>query len=646
MSENDLKHSEIKRRNFLTAAGIGFSAIGLQQGCQSISTQNASPSKISPHSLARQGLVTHREMITDIVVAGGGMAGVCAAIAAARNGAKVVLIQDRSMLGGNASSEVRMHIVGADRHGSRNDTDSRESGILEEIRLETAMRNPQRSASVFDLILYEWVLRESNITLMLDTHCYGVEMKSKNRIAAVLAFRPMTEDSFTIHASLFIDCTGDGRLGAEAGAEYRTGREGRGEFGEPLAPPQADNQTMGSSILFMAKKFRRPVPFTPPDWIRRFDGPLPHRGIGSYEYGFWWNEWGGEKDIIKDGEEIRQELLATALGIWNLIKNSGKYKDTENWALDWVGAIPGKRESRRFIGDYVLIEQDVRKPELFEDGVAFGGWNIDLHPPAGIDTSEPPFESHPIPLYNIPYRCLYSRNIDNLFFAGRNISVSHVAFGTTRVMGTCAVAGQAAGTAAALCIQRQCTPRELYRESIAELQQQLLKDDAYIIGISNADPYDLARSASVRASSVLNEIANPSHVINGIHRTVYLQKNCWISDPELPFPQWIELTFPKEQRVREIHLTFDTGLNRQLTLTHSDNNHAHQIWGPQPETVCDYELYVIHGESAKTVADVRGNYQRKRIHRFDTCSASGVRLMVKSTNGAPSARLFEIRVYA
>lgn len=638
-------NNDFKRRDFIKAAGIGFSVVGLQQGCQTASNRDSSVTQTSIQAMASKGLITHREITTDVVVAGGGMAGVCAAIAAARNGAKVVLIQDRSMLGGNASSEVRMHIVGADRHGSRTDTDSRESGVLEEIRLETAVRNPQRSPSLFDLILYEWVKRESNITLMLDTHCYGVEMKSQNCIAAVLASRPMTEDIFTIRAPLFIDCTGDGRVGADAGAEFRVGREARKEYKEPLAPTKADRKTMGSSILFMAKKFERPVPFVAPDWIHKFKGPLPHRGIDSYEYGFWWNEWGGEKDIIKDGEEIRHELLSTALGIWDLIKNSGKYKDSANWSLDWVGAIPGKRESRRFIGDYVLTEPDVRKPEFFPDAVAFGGWNIDLHPPAGVYTTQPPFESYPIPLYNIPFRCLYSRNISNLLFAGRNISVTHVAFGTTRVMGTCAVVGQAAGTAAALCIKRQCLPQELYREGIKELQQQLLKDDAYIIRVKNADHYDLASGASIRASSEMDGGTRACNANNGISRAVYKEKNLWVSNPQSSLPQWLDVIFPETSRIHEIHVTFDTGFNRQLTLTHSDSNFTNQIWGPQPETVKDYELLVLHGESSKKVAEVKNNYQRKRIHRFDALDASGVRLLVKATNGVESARVFEIRVY-
>lgn len=640
------KKSPVNRRHFLTASSAGVVAAGMGANDTSATQHASNQQSIQPKQTTQGGLVSSHTIETDIVIAGGGMSGVCAALAAARNGAQVVLIQDRSVLGGNASSEVRMHIVGADHHGGRNDTDSRESGILEEIRLETAMTNPQRSAPFFDVLLYDLVNKESNINLLFNTHVYGVNMKNENTIESIQASRHSTEDMFTIKAHVYMDCTGDGRLGAEAGADARMGREGQDEYGESLAPPVADDKTLGSSILITAKKHNRPMKFIPPAMTHKFDGPLPHRGIGSYEYGFWWNEWGGDLNIIKDNEIIRDELLATALGIWDLVKNSGHYKDSENWALEWIGAIPGKRESRRFIGDHVLIEQEVKRGELFEDGVAFGGWPIDLHPPGGVHSSEPPYVSIPGPMYNIPFRCLYSRNINNLLFAGRNISASHVAFGSTRVMGTCSVMGQAAGTAAALCAKHKCTPRELCRDNIQELQQTLLKDDAYIIGAENSDPYDLARTAWVNSSSAIPGWYKADNVTNGVTRGVKRVMNRWASLPDQTMPQWIELQFQEEQQIKEIHLTFDTGLNRQLTLTHADGHHAKQVWGPQPETVRDYEIQVLHGESSETVCQVEGNYQRKKIHTFDSKAASGIRVKVNATNGDSSARIMEVRAYS
>ena len=621
-----------RRRDFvgLTGAGIVGGSLSRQ-----LPAAPSYPSRV----------VTRSQFEADVVVVGGGMAGVLASIASARNGASTVLVQDRSVLGGNASSEVRMHIVGADHHGNRPDEDARETGILEEIRLEDAIRNPQRSASMFDLLLYEKVLLEERITLLLNTHCYGVEMEA-GRITQVLASRHSTEHRFRIKGKIFVDCSGDGRLGMEAGAEARVGREARSEYGESQAPEHADKKTLGSSILIMARKHDRPMPFKAPGWIHRFEHPLPFRGIGSYEYGFWWNEWGGELDTIKDNEEIRHELQRTALGIWDLIKNSGHYSDSENWALEWVGPIPGKRESRRFIGEYVLREQDLRNGEIFDDQVAYGGWPIDLHPPAGIHSEEPPFTTEQVPLYNIPFRSLYSRNVPNLLFAGRNISTSHVAFGSTRVMGTCSIMGQAVGTAAAICARSDGTPGELAKGAISELQQTLLKDDAYAINLRNSDPDDHARKASVKASSTKSGLLAPGNVVNGVNRGSEGQPNKWASEPGTSMPQQIELRLPAAERIAEIHLVFDTGLHRQLTLSHSDATNRKQIRAPQPETIRDYTLELLHGDSSMQVMEVKGNYQRKRIHRFDPKTADGIRLRILATNGSPEASVFEIRAYS
>lgn len=586
-----------------------------------------------------------KHLQTDIAVVGGGMAGVCCAIAAARSGAQVVLVHDRPMLGGNSSSEIRMHICGADCSGARNDTDARETGILEELRLEDTVHNPQRSASMWDILLYDRVRTEPNITLLLNTCCHGVRMASPSRIAALLASNLLSETEYTISAKIFVDCSGDGRLGKEAGAQFRTGREGRNEFGETLAPPRPDNKRLGSTILFITRQHNHPMPFVPPQWITRFPtcNHLPYRHHNSWEYGYWWVEFGGSLDTITDGDLIRDKLLAFALGVWDHIKNSGQHPQSANWALEWIGFLPGKRESRRFVGEYVLNQRDIERGELFEDGVAYGGWPIDLHPPEGILSKEPPAQQIHVPLYNIPLRCLYSRNVQNLLFAGRNISATHVAFGSTRVMGTCSVMGQAVGTAAALCVREGILPFEL-KPHITALQQMLLKADAYIIGVTNSDKYDLARSAEVIASSETPE-GKAINVINGVRRGVGDHSNRWISDPRKGLPQWIELRFHEPVRIREVHLVFDTGLHRPLTLTHSDSYNARMIRGAQPETVRDYDLQVIHGTSTKTVATVRGNYQRLRRHRFAPHSATALKLVVHATNGDPSARLFEIRAY-
>jgi len=258
-------------------------------------------------------LQTH-QIDCDILVAGGGPAGVPCALAAARNGARVILCQDRPVLGGNASSEIRMHIVGANGtgHSERGEqllTEAREGGIMEELRLENSVRNPQRSPSMFDLILYDKCRQEPNLTLMLNTAVVAAQT-SGNRMNKAIAVRESTEERFEIDAKVFIDCTGDGRLAAEAGAAFMEGREDQAQFGENLALEQADHYRLGSTILLQAKKHDRPMPYSPPSWVREFTQEelklrlyaTPGDEEPTHEYGYWWAEWGGTLDTIKQNE--------------------------------------------------------------------------------------------------------------------------------------------------------------------------------------------------------------------------------------------------------------------------------------------------------------------------------------------------------
>jgi hypothetical protein len=597
--------------------------------------------------------MTHHELHTDFVVVGGGLAGVCAAIAAARNGAKVVLLQDRSVLGGNASSEVRMHTVGADIHGRR--PGARESGLIEEFRLEDAARNPHRSYSQWDLLLYEKVTAEPNITLLLDTDCTGCTVAplagGGKKITAVSAVRQSTEESFTLHGQVFADCSGDGRLGFEAGADHTVGREAKSAYGESLALDAADRQTLGSSIMFTARKHDTPQPFIAPSWVRRFQKhEFKFRPIEGFEYGYWWAEWGGQLDTIKDNPAIRHELLRIALGVWDYVKNSGDHPGSANWALDWVGALPGKRESRRFLGAHVLTQQDLQAGRLFPDIVAYGGWPLDLHPPSGIDAiDEVPCRHIGLDhLYGIPLAALRSRNIGNLLFAGRNISATHVAFASTRVMATCAVMGQAVGTAAALAgrlgdrtLADHFTPAETTR-----LQQRLLRDDAFLPGRRNADTADLARSATITSSGNATR-GDAAQVTDGNTREYMPALGPWADGAthrweSTALPAWIELTWPATQSLAEIHLTFDSGFERELTLSASDHTTRKIIRGPQPELVRDYDLLL----DDRTLVKVTGNHLRKRVHRLPaTVSGRRLRLVVHSTHGVNHARVFEIRAY-
>lgn len=642
------------------------------------------------------------EMIAEdceLLVAGGGMSGVCCAVAAARLGRRVILCQDRSVLGGNASSEVRMHIVGATglRGGVALETELREGGIMEEIRLALAVTNPQRSASMLDLVLYDLCRREPNLQLMLNTTVDGAEVVDE-MITSVTATRGSTEDRFRITAKVFVDCTGDGRLGAEAGAAFRFGRESTAEFGEALGSPTADGKTLGSTIMFQGRKHDRPMPFVAPPWVRKFkesDFKLrpygqPQSDLGL-EYGYWWAEWGGELNTLKDNETIRDELLAITLGVWNYVKNESKI-DASHWALEWFGFLPGKRESRRFVGRHVLTEHDVMQSKPYADAIAFGGWPVDTHPPEGVDAPDlAPCTQHHLPfLYDIPLRSCVATSPKNLMFAGRNISATHIAFATTRVMATCAVIGQGVGTAAALALAEGITPAELTEraELWPRVQQQLLRDDCYLIGVRNEDPADLVRQASaVVASSaqsgaeaelvrsgqtravhgrpetsvagantnlwedVLDHVesgeekvaavtcAPPDRALPGLHR--------WMSEPAEGLPAWIEVRWDETVILREVAVVFDTGLHRLLTLSGADAYTAKMQWGqPQEETVRDYTLAAKVGGEWKSLDEVKGNYQRLCRHGFDAVTeVSALRVTVTATNGIDHARIMEIRAY-
>ncbi|WP_168118802.1 FAD-dependent oxidoreductase [Paenibacillus sp. HB172176] len=443
----------------------------------------------------------------DITVAGGGLSGICAAIAAARLGRSVALVQNRPVLGGNSSSEIRVWVSGASATGVNRY--ARETGIMGELYLENQYRNPQGNPYIWDLILLEAVKAEPGISLFLNTEIMDITAfpleNGRRRITLASGWMSGSERKLSFESEVYIDCTGDGLAGCLAGAEYRIGREAASEFNENLAPEIADDLTLGSTIFFYTKDTGEPVTFVRPSFAKRIEETsIPiKRVIRSGDSGchYWWIEWGGEWDTVHDNESIRDELWSAIYGIWDYIKNSGQF-EAANLTLEWVGAVPGKREYRRFVGDYMLNQNDVIEQTDFPDAIAFGGWSIDLHPPQGMYASTGGSRHfHPDGIYSIPFRSLYSVNVDNLLFAGRNISATHIAFGTTRVMATCAIMGEAAGTAAALCVEKQARPRQLYEQHIRELQQTLLKQDASLIGIANRDEEDLAASARVSASS-------------------------------------------------------------------------------------------------------------------------------------------------
>ena len=596
------------------------------------------------------------ELNTDVFIAGGGLAGVCAALSAARNGSRVVLVQDRSRLGGNSSSEVKMHVVGANSHRGR--PGWREGGLIEELRLDDAVNNPQRCWELWDLLLYDKLVSEPNVTLLLETTLYSAQMND-GKIASVLARCDKSEHIYRVTAGSYIDATGDSRLALESGAQFRTGRETRTEFNESLAPEKKDEETLGSSILFTSRLYRKTMPFTPPKWARKVTKEhLKFRKVGpeNWEYGYWWIEWGGNKDTIRDNERIRYELLSIVTGVWDYIKNSGEYPDSANWAMDWVGMMPGKRGSRRVVGDVMVTQQDLMRG-TWPDAVAMGGWPMDDHPPGGFDRSDlPPNTVLRTPeTYDLPLRALYSKNIPNLLLAGRNISATHAAFTSTRVMATCAAVGQAAGLAAHYCVKNRITPRQLAADKslVSTLQQHLLRDDQSMRYVRNQDPGDLARTASVTASAESPE--RPAKlVIDGVDRDYPPNKDTkapaenhiW-AGPLRNGSAWLQLAWDQPKKISEVTLKFDSGFQRELTLTASDSHTRGTVREPQPETIRDYSISVKNGGGEwRKVAEVSGNHQRLRKHRFNAVSATAVKLDVTATNGAPEARVVEVRCYA
>lgn len=656
----------LNRRRFLQSVGGAGATVGyaVLVHAEDLVTPDLAAGNTPPHKpdfeaiaptkplLSRIAGEPHMALVDlecDFFIAGGGMAGVCAALAAARHGLKVILAQDRSRLGGNASSEVRMHIVGADHHGNRKGW--REGGILEELRLENVTRNPHHAWELWDLMLYDKIVSDPNITLILDSFLYSAEVQY-GKITGVAVRSDKTEHIYHIKAPYYADCTGDCRLGLEAGATIRMGHEGRDVFNEPLAPEVGGTGTLGSSILFTSKDYGKPMPFTPPTWARKVTKDhLKFRGVNSWEYGYWWIEWGGAHDAIRDNERVRFELLSIIMGVWDYIKNSGDKPESANWALDWVGMIPGKRASRHLEGPHILTQQDCMSLNPpFPDAACIGGWPFDNHPPQGFDDPEiPPYVSVKIAeVYNIPLRSMFSANVDNLFMAGRNISNSHVAFGSTRVMGTCSVEGQAIGTAAALCKEHALLPKDFAadNELLHTYQQTLLRDDQTIKDVKNEDPLDLARSATVTASSEV-EGSQAASVINGWVRDMPGEwKNRWGGEMGTD-GAWIELRWDTPQTLSHVQLCFDSGFHRQLTLTEQFSARKNQVDGVQPESVKDYAIRVQAAPGAEwtTVAGANDNFQRLRRHDFEPVQASAVRVHVTGVYQG-EARIYEVRCYA
>jgi hypothetical protein len=423
----------------------------------------------------QQGAITAPKgsVSADLVVVGGGIPGTCAAIAAARLGLKVALVQDRPVLGGNNSSEVRVHLAGRQNLPPY----PKLGDVVSEI-------GPAKGGNAQPAEYYEderklaAVKAEPNIALFLSTRGVAVEM-SGSKIAAVVGrhIESGAETRFT--APVFLDNTGDGVIGALAGAECRYGRESKEETGESTAPEKADTQTMGSSVQWYSREAKEPVSFPDVAWALPFDDATCER----VKMGEWTWENGMSRNQVDEFERVRDYGMLVVFSNWSFLKNrsSGKAGYAKS-RLEWVAYVAGKRESRRLLGDLVLKEQDLVNRVEYPDATACTTWTIDLHYPDPKNTKNFPgneFKSvahhKTIYPYPIPYRCLYSKNVENLFMAGRNISVTHVALGTVRVMRTGGMMGEVVGMAASLCAQHRCLPRDVYAQHLDELKALMAK---------------------------------------------------------------------------------------------------------------------------------------------------------------------------
>jgi hypothetical protein len=572
---------------------------------------------------------TERIHEADVCVVGGGMAGLCAALAAARHGAEVVLIQDRPMFGGNASSECRVHICGADRDACVPGV--RETGILEELRLANLACNPQRSFGVWDTVLYDAVRRQQGLRMLLNCSVFAAESDG-TRVASVTGWQTTTYQRHTVRARVFIDASGDGALAPLVGEPFRIGREGRDEYGESLAPAAADAGTMGATLAFGARDCGEPMPFTPPSWAWRFDdcGELP----GRHDYwtlGYWWIELGGMDEAVAGTERVRDDLLAAMYGVWDHIKNRCR-KHSEaaaNWAIDWVQFVPAKRESRRYVGRHVLVQDELFAGGPFEDTVAFGGWTIDEHPPVGIRCGRlglrPCYHGN-VPPYGIPYRSLLAGRHANLMVVGRCASCSHIAMSSTRVAATGAVMGQAAGTAAAMSVRAGEDPPAL-SDDVGPLQQALLADDAYLPGVRQRFEGPDA-GAELAASS-----GDPSPLRDGVNRPVGQEEHAWPCAPG----ERLEIRLRRPETVRHVNLVADSDLNTRIQLSYwADRG---DLTAPPPSLLREASVEVRDGDGWSPAAVVTDNVNRL-VRILVGRRTDAVRITLSRTWGAERTRLF------
>lgn len=561
---------------------------------------------------------------TDVCVIGGGLSGTFAAISAARHGAKVVLVQDRPMLGGNASSEVRMWVRGA------KGTFDRETGLISEFEEKNIHYNPNLTSTVNDATLYGMVKENENITLLLNTSCYDAKTDG-DAVTEIICWNTFSYTRYIIKAKYFCDSSGDSILASLVGANHRKGRESVKEFNETLAREQEDCYGMGMSIILAARETDKKVKFVAPSFANKYESDedfeislntdkfmLKRNHVPSTSGdNLWWVELGGRAKDMSELNAVRDELLKSIYGVWDHIKNHGDH-GMDNWDLEWVGFLPGKRESVRYEGEYMMKESDVLSGGRFDDQIAFGGWPLDDHGSFGLErnTEEGNVASRYIPVnevYGIPYRILYSNNIKNLFFAGRNVSVSHVVLSSTRVMATCALLGQATGTAMAIANKYGLSPCKVGEKHIKLLQQTLLDDGMFLPHIKR-EISPLTKRAKINLESDEIKVLQ-----NGIERPRTVAGENAI---KLPLDKDLTFTFDKEEYVDILRMRFDPDYER-FSIS---KNRKMRVFAMKLHTGLDFEPV----KTAKTIVKSFSVYaDGKLVYKTDDNFVSLVKIPLK-----------------
>jgi hypothetical protein len=570
----------------------------------------------------------------DLVVVGGGMAGTCTAISAARLGLTVALIQDRPLLGGNNSSEVRVHL-----NGEINLPPYPALGnVVRE--LDGGFRGNAQPATHYDDEKKLRVTRaEKNIALFLNARANEVQTDA-GRITAVIAVDIPTGRRLHFAAPLFVDATGDATIGCLAGADYRMGRESQGETGETLAPQEPDKMTMGMSVQWYSAETPEPAPFPDCPWAVQFN----EESCQPVLRGDWDWEAGMNRNQVTEAEFVRDHSLRVIYGNWAYMKNQSTRKgEFANRKLDWVAHIGGKRESRRLLGDLILCQQDIQQQTIFPDAFVTATWSIDLHYPNPLNSKHfPEQEFRSIAEYGkkepypVPYRCLYSRNIPNLMMAGRNISVTHVALGTTRVMRTCGMMGELLGMAASLCKKYETTPGGVYEDHLDELKAlatkgvgKTLRQEIAVTPpdwLKNAGQ-NLALNADIKVSSTLDPKYAPAMINDG---KIDVRNNDarWVSKRIMP--QWVEFRWEQTQTINAARIV--SGWSQSLNRTPAD-------------VITDFIFqYEDKGWIDIPRAKTTGNNRFDWNGTFDTVRTKAIRLNITGCGG-DTARLWEVELY-